>query len=310
MYKSAMYKCDKSGSSKILPVRTRGQATLEMALMLPVLLMCFSAVVEWGYLFYRGMDLSAAVREGGRYAAKEKPTKDQIIQRVKDSAMFEVSKIWLLPSQVDSATGSAQAITVVGEIPVAAITPFDEIVKMMAQSSDTFRVHYFTASSTFKFQSGYDPLIFDDPVKFTEEQGSESINEGSSASGMININPGNNKQFEFYMELPDGSFITRDDLHADRTTEYTGKVTKIWLKPKGNANQNSLIVDGQPYDLKNARVYSISSDDLSLHLYNDNEQGMGKWWLGDISGNNVKIIEYGPGHGLPSGAGEMAGLAE
>lgn len=158
-----------------------GQSTVEMAIVFPILLMCFCAVAEWGYLFYRGMDLTAAVREGSRYAAKEKPTKAQIIQRVQDSAMFNVDKIWILPAQVDSTTNAPQALRVVGQILLGAITPFDEVMKMIAKSSDTFRVHFLSASATFKFQVGYDPSIFDDIDdfdEFVEESNSDEVIAG------------------------------------------------------------------------------------------------------------------------------------
>ena len=73
---------------------------------------------------------------------------------------------------------------------------------------------------------------------------------------MININPNNNSDFEFYLEKPDGSTITRDDLHADRDLDYNGPATLIRFKPKGNGNQNSLTVNGTAYALQNGTLSS------------------------------------------------------
>jgi prepilin-type processing-associated H-X9-DG protein len=124
-----------------------------------------------------------------------------------------------------------------------------------------------------------------------------------SVGGSININPNNNQDFEFTMKLPDDYTITRDDLHSDNPhqnhdgfhpnyLEYTGPAVEIRVKPKGNGNQNSMTVDGEPYPMLNKYLYTISSDNMTVHLYNDkrNPQGkaMGKWWI-DISANGARI---------------------
>jgi Flp pilus assembly protein TadG len=287
--------------------RSRAQASVELALTMPFFLMLLCAVVEWGFIIYREMDLEGAVREGSRYAAKNKVTRDQILDRVKQTAMFNVDRIWILPGLTDSSTGAVKAVTVMAQNDYYHVTPLDGLLSMVTKSTPAFQFDFLSASSTFKFQESHDPSIFDDWNDYngsTEEQ-------GGSMSGMININPGNNNQFEFIMVLMDGTEITRDDMHANRSLEFTGKVKSIHIKPKGNANQNSLIVDGQPYVLQNARVYDITGDGINVHLYNDNANGMGKWWLGDVSGTNVSIINYGPGHGGPGGGnGTQGGQAE
>jgi Flp pilus assembly protein TadG len=45
----------------------KGQAILELALMLPVLILIFMPVVDLGRLFYFGMTLTQAVRSGAQY---------------------------------------------------------------------------------------------------------------------------------------------------------------------------------------------------------------------------------------------------
>lgn len=285
--------------------RTRAQAVVELTLTMPFFLMLLCAVAEWGFIIYREMDLESAVREGGRFAAKNKATRDEIIQQVKKSAMFAIDRIWILPALKDESTGVIKGVTIMAQNDYMHITPLDGLLSMVTKSSPAFRFDFLQALSTFKFQESYDPSIFDD---WNDFNGSSEETAGSMA-GMININPGNNNQFEFEMVLADGSVITRDDLHANRSLEFTGKVTSIHIKPKGNANQNALIVDGQPYTLQNARVYEITGD-IDVHLYNDGGNGMGQWWLGDISGTNVNVVNYGPGHGTVSGSGAISGQAE
>lgn len=115
--------------------------------------------------------------------------------------------------------------------------------------------------------------------------------EGSIAGG-ININPNNSSDNEFTLTLPDESTITRDNLHEDYPG-YVGPATCIHVKPKGNGNQNGLIVNGQPYLMLNANTYDITSDSMTVNLYNDlvNSCGkaMGRWWIGVTAGDAVII---------------------
>jgi hypothetical protein len=115
---------------------------------------------------------------------------------------------------------------------------------------------------------------------------------GSAISGMINLNPRNNSNFEFVMETPDGSQITRDDLHGTRPAiEYTGAATRIVVCPKGNGNQNGLTVDGESVRVRNGRRYTIESNDMQVHLYNDRVRrgrAMGRWWI-EINAQDATI---------------------
>ena len=114
-------------------------------------------------------------------------------------------------------------------------------------------------------------------------------------SGEANINPNNSPQNEF--EVHDGTTLVcdRDDLHKNANTDengvfFEGHCTRVRLKPKGNGNQNSLIVDGQPYPLQNSNTY-IFEGDMTVKVYNDhkhsNGKAMGKWWIEFVSGTIV-----------------------
>ncbi len=114
---------------------------------------------------------------------------------------------------------------------------------------------------------------------------------GVAISGEVNINPNNRHDTEFEMILPDGSAITRDDLHRNYRG-YSGPATRIRFKPKGNGNQNGLIVDGEPYPVRNGSLYIISAPSMTVELFNDNivkGRAMGHWWfrIDDAAGATI-----------------------
>jgi len=107
--------------------------------------------------------------------------------------------------------------------------------------------------------------------------------EGEPLSGAVNLNPKNNNDFEFELRRPDGSTLTRDHLHASGgSLDFSGPAAWIRFTPKGNGNQNSLTLDGKPYEVSNARTYVITGGAIQTHVYNSSKSGgkaTGKWWL-------------------------------
>lgn len=65
----------------MVPPRRRGSALSEFALVMPFLLLLFSAAIEYGFMIYDSMILTDAAREGARWAAKNE-TDDQTLARV------------------------------------------------------------------------------------------------------------------------------------------------------------------------------------------------------------------------------------
>ena len=57
---------------------------------------------------------------------------------------------------------------------------------------------------------------------------------------------------------------------------------------------NSLTINGEVYELQNARLYLLIGSDISAHLYNDkannNGKSMGRWWLDSVSATNAYIF--------------------
>jgi hypothetical protein len=131
-----------------------------------------------------------------------------------------------------------------------------------------------------------------------EEQSSDDQTiAAQNLSGSVNLNPGKNRHFEFYLRKPGGTTICRDDLLASfGELEYTGPAALVRFKPKGNGNQNSIVLNGETFLLQNSHVYTITASDLSVHLYNDrtgNGAAMGHWWLDSLSASDAQISDGG-----------------
>jgi type II secretory pathway pseudopilin PulG len=120
--------------------------------------------------------------------------------------------------------------------------------------------------------------------------GARIASPGDSLTGSVNLNPGNNSNFEFTLTKPDGSTITRDHLHeSGGSFEYRGPARRLVFKPKGNGNQNSLVLDGGNYTLRNSDCYTITAAEMTVRVYNDHGNGNGHWWLNVESATGVRI---------------------
>lgn len=107
--------------------------------------------------------------------------------------------------------------------------------------------------------------------------------------GSININPNNSPDNAFTMTTASGT-ITRDTL-TQTYGGYSGPASNVYLKPKGNGNQNGLTVNGAPYSLENCSAYTITANNMNVVLRNDkvkNGKALGKWWI-DITATDAII---------------------
>ncbi|HUT31834.1 MAG TPA: prepilin-type N-terminal cleavage/methylation domain-containing protein [Planctomycetota bacterium] len=109
---------------------------------------------------------------------------------------------------------------------------------------------------------------------------------GSTITRGISIGPsGSNgsKDWDFELVKLDGSVITRDMLQASKgKMTYEGEVSFIRVRPKGNANENDLMVDGEDYSLKNGSVYTfqpLEGGKINVRLFNEQGKGMGQWQM-------------------------------
>lgn len=105
---------------------------------------------------------------------------------------------------------------------------------------------------------------------------------GGALEGSLNVNPNNSPTSSFSMSMADGTQITRDDF-IDGFSGITGMAEEINLQPKGGGTQNTLLLNGEPFDLSNSRTYLIQGNNMAVRLYNTNinPQGkaVGKWHI-------------------------------
>ncbi len=141
-------------------------------------------------------------------------------------------------------------------------------------------------------------------------------------AGELNINPNNSTANEFRMRFPAQAQdpdvagdeflargeITRDDLHNNPAHDsngvvYHGPVNFIHVKPKGNGNQNTFLVDGGVYPLENKNTYTFQPQELDgimVKLYNDkvkNGKCMGHWWIA-VDSDCGQVLQEAQTHDL------------
>jgi len=111
---------------------------------------------------------------------------------------------------------------------------------------------------------------------------------GVLVRGSLNINPNSNVQFEFSMSTPEGVITRENLLHSSEATHYEGPATQVRVCPKGNGSQSTVSLGGVP--LQNGTLYIISSQEMTVRLYNTRAHGaaMGRWWI-DIAADDATI---------------------
>lgn len=113
-----------------------GQALVEFALVLPVLLLILMAIVDFGRLFYSVLAVRHAAREGARYGVVHAADDEGIRQRVRDAAVgLEGDRltITITPAVSQRRVGSPLTVDVSYPFeyvtPVAAITGRQQVVR-------------------------------------------------------------------------------------------------------------------------------------------------------------------------------------
>lgn len=105
----------------------------------------------------------------------------------------------------------------------------------------------------------------------------------SVVEGTLNLNPNNSVLNSFALKLPDGRTIADRDIARQGFNGYSGTVSQVIVKPKGNSDENMLTVDGVAYALRNKETYTIVAPAIEAVLYNQAANGpgqpAGQWWL-------------------------------
>jgi hypothetical protein len=113
---------------------------------------------------------------------------------------------------------------------------------------------------------------------YTETTGGNGSGDGTPIHGTVRISP-NNSSEQFLLIKPDGSQITRSDIHQ-YGTEYTGPATSLSFRTIGG--NNSLTVCDENFNITNNVFYEIESDNMQVNLYNATPgkgKAMGQWYV-------------------------------
>lgn len=114
-------------------------------------------------------------------------------------------------------------------------------------------------------------------------------------SGRININPGNNTNFAFYAERPDGSRISHVELMRN-APDYNGPAVLVGVQPTGSGQQDQLRVRGMTYTITNAFTYGFRSTNMNVRIWNDGRTADGRatglWWI-EFNSTNASTTSAG-----------------
>jgi Flp pilus assembly protein TadG len=90
-----------------------GNATMQFAIVAPVLFAFIIAVAQLGQLFFANAGLKSAVAEGARYASLfPKPTNAQIVAKITDSGFGLVPANITAPTAVDCTAGTRKCVDI------------------------------------------------------------------------------------------------------------------------------------------------------------------------------------------------------
>lgn len=98
--------------------KSRGQALVEFALVLPVLLVLTLLIIQYGIIFYTSIGVTNLSREGARFAATAPASDDDIEERIENvmppNIKFSDLSIVVSPSEgsADRVVGTRALITV------------------------------------------------------------------------------------------------------------------------------------------------------------------------------------------------------
>lgn len=103
--------------------KEKGQALVEMALILPVLLLLLFGIIEFGRIFSAGLMVTHGAREGARLGAVG-AADSQILSRVHNSVVLDTSRLSVIvtPEEDDRKRGGEIQVQV--RYPVQIYAPF------------------------------------------------------------------------------------------------------------------------------------------------------------------------------------------
>ena len=95
--------------------RRRGAALVEMALVLPILLLLTFAVIEYGWLTFRASQVNQAARHGARIAVRPAATAEEVedaVAAIMDGAGLTDYTLTITPEDPDTEVGDPVTVVV------------------------------------------------------------------------------------------------------------------------------------------------------------------------------------------------------
>jgi Flp pilus assembly protein TadG len=113
---------------KILKKRSKGQALVEFALVLPLLLLLVMGIIDFGLIMQQYLTLQHSVREGARMASVGGNDTD-VISRVEEilASRWASDEVTVNVAKTNKGTYEESVVTV--NAPVAFITPLESFVE-------------------------------------------------------------------------------------------------------------------------------------------------------------------------------------
>ena len=123
----------------------KGQAMVEFAIVLPLLLLVICAIIDFGWIFYNNISVNNCSREGARYAIvhSTEANKVQLItQRITDTAPDGLKnnlEITITFSNIQNPTDGDVTVTVVGKVtaltPVVGIFAGGQVIRLTSKTT-------------------------------------------------------------------------------------------------------------------------------------------------------------------------------
>jgi Flp pilus assembly protein TadG len=101
----------------------RGQALVEMAFVLPILLMLVFGITEFGRIFGAELILSNSAREGARYAAVGASDSEIVSKVISSTSILDNTKLLIIISPSESSRKRGEAVKIKVQYPVEVYAP-------------------------------------------------------------------------------------------------------------------------------------------------------------------------------------------
>jgi len=101
----------------------RGQALVELAFVLPILLMLVFGITEFGRIFGTQLILSNIAREGARYAAVGASDTEIIAKIINSASVLDNTKLYISITPSDSTRRRGESVTIKVQYPVEVYAP-------------------------------------------------------------------------------------------------------------------------------------------------------------------------------------------